>query len=141
MDQPFAGQSRRTGANGLPGGFEDFRATGGIADELAAYLNDSADCPGVIDAVDGLSGHRNGRIVSPIAVEIGSAHGDVRARWEYRIQMRDQGQAWEATVDPYARVFTTHPMTDAEQSTEWKDDPDPGYWTGEASMPVRQKCS
>ncbi len=50
-------------------------------------------------------------------------------------EMRDQGQGWEATIDPYARVFTTHPMTDADQSTEWKDDPDPGYWTGEASMP------
>ena len=50
-------------------------------------------------------------------------------------EMRDQGQAWEATIDPYARVFTTHPMTDADASTEWRDDPDPGYWTGEASMP------
>ena len=29
-------------------------------------------------------------------------------------EMRDQGQAWQATIDPYARVFTTHPMTDAD---------------------------
>ncbi|MFA9563270.1 MAG: hypothetical protein ACERLM_00975 [Acidimicrobiales bacterium] len=50
-------------------------------------------------------------------------------------EMRDQGHAWDATIDTEARVFTNHPMTDADESTEWRDDPDPGYWTGEASMP------
>jgi len=32
-------------------------------------------------------------------------------------------------------VFTTHPGTDVAESTDWDDDGEPGYWTGEASMP------
>jgi hypothetical protein len=50
-------------------------------------------------------------------------------------EMRDQVHAWKAQVDADALVFTTHPVTDVDQSTEWRDDADPGYWTGEASMP------
>lgn len=51
-------------------------------------------------------------------------------------QMRDQVQIWQATIDPDTRVFTTHPMTGLPESTEWRDDGgEPGYWTGEASMP------
>jgi hypothetical protein len=51
-------------------------------------------------------------------------------------QMRDQVQIWQATIDPDARVFTNHPMTGLPESTEWSDDGgEPGYWTGEASMP------
>jgi len=51
-------------------------------------------------------------------------------------QMRDQVQIWQATIDPTARVFTTHPMTGLPESTEWREDGgEPGYWTGDASMP------
>ena len=50
-------------------------------------------------------------------------------------EMRDQGHAWQAAIDENALVFTTHPVTDTEQTTIWADDPQPGYWTGEASMP------
>ena len=50
-------------------------------------------------------------------------------------EMRDQGHAWQAAIDENAMVFTTHPVTDTPQSTIWGDDPQPGYWTGEASMP------
>ncbi|MGB0112941.1 MAG: hypothetical protein WBP59_06945 [Ilumatobacteraceae bacterium] len=50
-------------------------------------------------------------------------------------EMRDQGQAWQAAIDERALVFTTHPVTDVAQTTIWADDPAPGYWTGEASMP------
>jgi hypothetical protein len=51
-------------------------------------------------------------------------------------QMRDQVQIWQATIDSTARVFTNHPMTGLPESTEWRDDGgEPGYWTGDASMP------
>jgi hypothetical protein len=50
-------------------------------------------------------------------------------------QMRDQVHAWQATIDHDALVFTTHPGTDVAASTDWDDDGEPGYWTGEASMP------
>ncbi len=50
-------------------------------------------------------------------------------------EMRDQVHIWQATIDPDARVFTTHPMTDTAESTNWRDDEIPGYWTGDASMP------
>ncbi len=46
---------------------------------------------------------------------------------------RDQAHAWQATIDPDALVFTTHPSTPTPQSLEWRDDE--GYWTGSASMP------
>ncbi|MDW3218108.1 MAG: hypothetical protein R8F63_05800 [Acidimicrobiales bacterium] len=50
-------------------------------------------------------------------------------------EMRDQIHAWQATIDPYCRVFTQHPMTGLPESTDWSDDDAPGYWTGEASIP------
>jgi hypothetical protein len=50
-------------------------------------------------------------------------------------EMRDQGHAWQATIDENALVFTTHPVTDVAASTIWADDAEPGYWTGDASMP------
>ncbi|MDH3704521.1 MAG: twin-arginine translocation signal domain-containing protein [Acidimicrobiia bacterium] len=50
-------------------------------------------------------------------------------------EMRDQVHMWQATIDTDARVFTTHPTTDVAASTNWRDDGEPGYWTGEASMP------
>lgn len=50
-------------------------------------------------------------------------------------EMRDQAHAWQAAIDENAIVFTNHPVTDPDQSTEWRDDGRPGYWTGEASMP------
>mgnify|MGYP001824760455 CR=1 FL=1 len=50
-------------------------------------------------------------------------------------EMRDQGHAWQAAIDEEAMVFTTHPVTDSAQSTIWGEDSEPGYWTGDASMP------
>ncbi|MCB1029135.1 MAG: hypothetical protein KDB24_15400, partial [Microthrixaceae bacterium] len=50
-------------------------------------------------------------------------------------EMRDQVHCWQAAIDADAQVFTTHPVTPPDDSTEWKDDGRPGYWTGEASMP------
>jgi hypothetical protein len=50
-------------------------------------------------------------------------------------EMRDQVHSWQAAIDEDAMVFTTHPVTDVVQSTIWADDSEPGYWTGEASMP------
>jgi hypothetical protein len=50
-------------------------------------------------------------------------------------EMRDQGHAWQAAIDERALVFTTHPVPDTAPSTIWADDPQPGYWTGDASMP------
>jgi hypothetical protein len=49
--------------------------------------------------------------------------------------MRDQAHAWQAAIDHDALVFTNHPVTPPDESTEWRDDGRPGYWTGEASMP------
>lgn len=50
-------------------------------------------------------------------------------------EMRDQAHAWQAAIDENALVFTNHPVTDPDESTNWRDDGRPGYWTGEASMP------
>ena len=50
-------------------------------------------------------------------------------------EMRDQVHAWQAAIDEDAMVFTTHPLTAAKVTDDWNDDDDPGYWTGEASMP------
>lgn len=49
--------------------------------------------------------------------------------------LNGQVHAWQATFGADAIVFTQHPATPIVQSTAWRDDPDPGYWTGEASMP------
>ena len=50
-------------------------------------------------------------------------------------EMRDQVHAWQAAIDEDAMVFTNHPLTPPPVTDDWSDDPDPGYWTGEASMP------
>lgn len=50
-------------------------------------------------------------------------------------EMRDQLTAWQAAIDPEARIYTTHPLTAPAVSDNWRDDPDPGYWTGTASIP------
>ena len=50
-------------------------------------------------------------------------------------QMRDQIHVWIAAVDADALVFTTHPRTEPDQTTDWAIDAKPGYWTGEASIP------
>ncbi|MEO8602992.1 MAG: hypothetical protein ABI629_10475 [bacterium] len=49
--------------------------------------------------------------------------------------LNGQVHAWQATFGADALVFTQHPAVPLVQSTTWRDDPDPGYWTGEASMP------
>jgi hypothetical protein len=48
-----------------------------------------------------------------------------------------QVQAWQATFDSEAIVFTTHPMNPVQHPSEWigRDEGEPGYWTGSASMP------
>ena len=48
-----------------------------------------------------------------------------------------QVHAWQATFDPYAMVFTTHPMNPLQPPSEWVSatDGQPGYWTGSASLP------
>jgi hypothetical protein len=50
-------------------------------------------------------------------------------------QMRDQIHVWQATIDPGALVFTTHPAADLPEGDDWRGDGRPGYWTGEASCP------
>jgi hypothetical protein len=50
-------------------------------------------------------------------------------------EMRDQAHSWQAAIDENAMVFTNHPVKELNESTEWRDDGRPGYWTGEASMP------
>lgn len=49
--------------------------------------------------------------------------------------LNGQIHAWQATFGADAVVFTQHPAVPIVQSTNWRDDPDPGYWTGEASIP------
>ena len=50
-------------------------------------------------------------------------------------EMRDQIQAWQATIAPGAVVFTNHPRNDLPKSDNWDNEGKPGYWTGEASIP------
>jgi len=50
-------------------------------------------------------------------------------------EMRDQVHSWQAAIDENAMVFTNHPITDPDASTDWREDGRPGYWTGEASLP------
>jgi len=64
---------------------------------------------------------------------------------DYRAGMMSaQVHSWQATLDETASVFTTHPsylpVADGEQPpVEWnwqkEDEPGPGYWTGQASLP------
>ena len=48
--------------------------------------------------------------------------------------MRDQVHAWKAQIDPDALVFTTHPVTDVDQSSSGGTTASPG--TG----PARPRC-
>ncbi|RIL08135.1 MAG: hypothetical protein DCC71_00635 [Proteobacteria bacterium] len=47
----------------------------------------------------------------------------------------NQYHSWQATFDPNALVFTTHPGTAPRQTLDWSDDGEPGSWTGTASQP------
>jgi hypothetical protein len=49
--------------------------------------------------------------------------------------LNGQIHSWQATFGADAILFTQHPAVPIVQSTAWRDDPDPGYWTGEASIP------
>lgn len=49
--------------------------------------------------------------------------------------MNGQIHSWQATFGADAILFTQHPAVPIVQSTRWRDDPDPGYWTGDASIP------
>jgi hypothetical protein len=46
-----------------------------------------------------------------------------------------QYHSWQATFDPNAQVFTTHPGEPPRQTLDWSDDGEPGSWTGTASQP------
>ncbi len=57
---------------------------------------------------------------------------------DYRAGSRgSQYHAWQATLGPRAIVFTSHPGRAPVTTAAWGEDnePGPGYWTGEASMP------
>lgn len=47
----------------------------------------------------------------------------------------EQDHVSQATIDPYAFVFTTHPKNLPPESTEWGKEDSVGYWTGTASNP------
>lgn len=49
--------------------------------------------------------------------------------------LNGQIHAWQATFGADAILFTQHPSVPIVESTAWRDDPDPGYWTGESSIP------
>jgi hypothetical protein len=48
-----------------------------------------------------------------------------------------QVHAWQATLGEDAIVFTQHPANPVQPPSEWigRDEGEPGYWTGTASMP------
>jgi hypothetical protein len=46
-----------------------------------------------------------------------------------------QYHSWQATFDPNAQVFTTHPGHAPRQTLDWTNDGQPGNWTGTASQP------
>lgn len=46
-----------------------------------------------------------------------------------------QLHSWQATLDTHALVFTTHPGEPPRASTNWREDGQPGSWTGTASQP------
>jgi hypothetical protein len=55
---------------------------------------------------------------------------------DYRKGSRGQQyHSWQATFDPNAQVFTTHPGHAPRQTLDWSDDGEPGSWTGTASQP------
>ncbi|HKJ24121.1 MAG TPA: hypothetical protein VKB65_04815, partial [Myxococcota bacterium] len=48
-----------------------------------------------------------------------------------------QVRAWNLTIDPNTTVYTQHPMNALQPPSEFynRDEGEPGYWTGSASMP------
>lgn len=50
---------------------------------------------------------------------------------------RSQIHTWQATFDPDALVFTSHPFRPNPESLDWsdRDNEQGGYWTGDASVP------
>ena len=55
---------------------------------------------------------------------------------DYRKGSRgNQYHSWQATFDPNAQVFTTHPGIPPRRTLDWNDDGEPGSWTGTASQP------
>lgn len=55
---------------------------------------------------------------------------------DYRKGSRgNQYHSWQATFDPNAQVFTTHPGIAPRRTLDWSDDGEPGSWTGTASQP------
>jgi hypothetical protein len=46
-----------------------------------------------------------------------------------------QAHHWQATFDANACVFTTHPGHEPLQTTNWREDGEPGQWTGSATSP------
>ena len=74
-----------------------------------------------------------------------TAHYMLSTAQDYRKGLRgDQHHIWQATLDETAVVFTQHPgklpIPEGEPiPPDWnwqrEDEPGPGYWTGEASLP------
>jgi hypothetical protein len=55
---------------------------------------------------------------------------------DYRKGSRgSQIHSWQATFDPNAQVFTTHPGHAPRQTLDWSNDGEPGSWTGTGSQP------
>jgi hypothetical protein len=48
-------------------------------------------------------------------------------------QRSEQNHVWQATLDPDAQVFTTHPSTPVPEGTDWFTNST--YWTGNAASP------
>jgi len=46
-----------------------------------------------------------------------------------------QAHHWQATFDANACVFTTHPGHEPLETTNWREDGEPGQWTGSATSP------
>ena len=69
-------------------------------------------------------------------LRLSTPEGQSRRVLDHRFgEMRDQGHVWQAAIDEDAMVFTTHPLTPPAVTDDWSEDGEPGYWTGEASMP------
>ena len=55
---------------------------------------------------------------------------------DYRKGMRsNQSHTWQASLGTKALVFTTHPGHPPLETLNWRDDGEPGQWTGTASIP------
>ncbi len=65
-----------------------------------------------------------------------SATGMLSSVQDYRPGYRGyQHHTWQATLSTHAAVFTNHPVIPPRETTNWRDDPSPGVWTGTASFP------